>query len=231
MKLLVLAALSSTLAMGTNVIAEWSPTLVTIGVDGKGTYHANGKDTAVASCKALRNGNTLYVAAGDIPPSLKASVLSIRDESEAVVHASNDAIAGSLQSLTIRKTHYPPYRPGAEVLALYAARFDLKKVTFRITRFVIGQYGIVRAEPHDLPGSSLLCACPKDHPVPLPRDWANLDPVKMIRDAFATLFQYPDATSGPPLTIVKVTPAGVEWLEPGNCLADGGNAWDTTPPQ
>jgi len=221
------------LASGTDVIARWSANLVVIGVDGKGTLHINGKDEPTKSCKALRNNNTVYVAAGIIPLGLRENVPRVEATSAGGIRSlarSNEAIVLSLQSERRRiqredPVRYGSQRIGSDLLTIYAASFTRETVSLRITNFVLGQNETISAtRPLDTSGDDIVCHCPRNLPVPIPGDWRARDPVKVISEALATLFEH-DESSGPPITVVRITPGNIEWPKRGNCKADGSNAW------
>lgn len=67
------------LAISTTVMAVFTPTLVTIGVDGLGTYRRAGEAVPIKSCKALATEDTVYVASGSIPEHMKENVIAIGD--------------------------------------------------------------------------------------------------------------------------------------------------------
>lgn len=110
-RLLIGTVFATQLVFGTSVIVEWSPSLVTIGVDGKGTYRSQGKETSIPSCKALQVGNTVYVAAGDIPRRLKQDVLQIKDwfTADASLLTSSPLVADLQETVSQNRIHDPAH--------------------------------------------------------------------------------------------------------------------------
>jgi len=228
-RLPIIAFLLSPLATGTSFIVVWGPAVVAVAVDGRGTYHANGTDRAIPACKALRIGDTVYTAAGDIPPGLKDTITT------AGISAGGHKVATSVQGLVFQNrlhdpTYYSKYRPGYVILTILSVRVGLKAGGKQLTQFLIGEHDGIVARTIELSGATgIFCACLGQPPAP-PIGWEKGSPTKFVRDALTAGFQS-DPFSGPPLTIIRVTPNKAEWLELGNCKADGSNAWDTTPPQ
>jgi hypothetical protein len=217
-KLLACVVILARLAGATDVMARWSPTLIVIGVDGKGTRNFNGRDEVVKSCKVLRSVDTAYIAAGVIPPKLKENVQRAED---------SEAIKLSLQAERLQIQREEPARYGNQhvgdsLLTIFAASFTSKTVTLRLTRFVLAQDGTITVQPHIFDGDEILCLCPRH--MPPPNNWGELDPTNVIKDTLTKIFEN-DKTSGPPITIVRVTPGKIELPELGNCEADGSNAW------
>jgi hypothetical protein len=64
----------------------------------------------------------------------------------------------------------------------------------------------------------------------MPKDVFGTDPLELVRNGIHGAFAQPDSASGPPITILQITPNRIIWIEHGNCKDDGSNAWDTTPP-
>jgi hypothetical protein len=183
-----------------------------IGVDGKGTLHINGKDSAVKSCKALQRGNTVYVTSGGIPPGLREIIRS----NGALTEKTNKEIVKSLEAMIGRiMTHdparYSQYRPGYPALTIFASQFTLLGVILTRTTFVSQGKGAVVPETTIASGSNILCLCDTSRPVPIPPNWAFAEPTETIKKAFTILFKY-DTFSGPPVTIVRITPGKIEWL-------------------
>jgi hypothetical protein len=236
--LLLFSICTPHVAMPTTVMAVFTPTLVTIGVDGLGTYHLEGKDIPVKACKVLATEDTIYVASGDIPERIKENVLSIVDWFAASDDTLNSsALRFSVESMMAKNrandpVRYSKYTPGARVLTFHVARPNHGRIWFRATYFVVTQLGNVTAGHLDFRDASIPFDSAAAHYLPqIPKDFATADPIKLIRRGIRAAFEQPDSASGPPLTIVQVTPKKIHWVAYGNCKDDGSNAWDTTPPE
>jgi hypothetical protein len=224
-------------AISTTVMAVFTPTLVTIGVDGLGTYSYEGKDVPLKACKALVAENTVYVASGQIPEGIRGSVLAMGDwfsVSDETLNSS--ALRTSIEAMRNRAVVSDParsskYAPGSRVLTIAVARPSGGRIRFRVTFFLATQIGTVIATHQDLTeaGVTFDSGAPSYLP-PMPKDFLKADPLELVRNGVQGAFTRPDSFSGPPITLLQITPYKINWVDHGNCRDDGNNAWDTTPP-
>jgi hypothetical protein len=77
---------------------------------------------------------------------------------------------------------------------------------------------------HPAPPRALRPGTPVERsPHPFRDEWLKSDHVQTAKEALKKLVA-DDPDSGPPLTLVRVTAAGIEWLDRGACEPDGSNA-------
>jgi len=215
-------------------MAVYTPNLVTIGVDGLGTYQSEGKDIPTRACKALATGNTVYVASGQIPEQLKNNVLAIGDWFGTEDFALNSsALGSSVQAMLtrIRTSDAGRFPQGARILTLVAARPNHGGIRFRVTAFTAAQFGDVTASHQDITETGVTFdSAANGYRPTIPKNFATANPLKLVRIGIQGAFKRPGSFSGPPITLLQVTPDKIRWVTYGNCQTDGGNTWDTTPP-
>ncbi|MBV9769362.1 MAG: hypothetical protein JOZ32_07315 [Bryobacterales bacterium] len=189
------------------------------------------------SCKALAKEETIYVASGDIPEKMKENVLAIGDWFTATDTTLNSsALRASVESTMAQvrvndPARYSRYKPDARVLTFHVARPNHGTIRFRATFFAVTRFGNVSVSHIDFKDATVAFdSAAENYRPPMTRDFAKTNPVELVRSGIRGAFEQPDSFSGPPITIVQITPNKIHWVAYGNCKQDGSNAWDTTPP-
>jgi hypothetical protein len=184
------------------------------------------------------NDNTVYVASGHIPVGIKDRVLALGDWFDVTdetinasdLRASVDAMKD--QAMTNDPTRAARYAPGGRLLTITVARPNHGMIRFRVTFFLLTQFGRVMATHRDFTESGVVFDSGAENYRPaMPKEVFTVDPLALVRTGIQGAFAEPDSASGPPITLIQITPDKINWIDHGNCNNDGTNAWDTTPPK
>ena len=224
----------------TTVVVLRTPKHAVLGVDGRSTSVVNGRKRRAVACKAAAIDNVVYVVEGyvsfDIRSILETGGSPADPASAARAH---DLIRRALTTALPGIRRNDPARwsqltSGNTLFALYAAWANQESARVSITQFSLTPDGrsvdsqTKQWDSVDPNAGMVFWDAVKRAPHPFPDDWPQNDHVQTVKAVLTDLVAT-DPESGPPLTLIRVTPAGIDWLDRGACEPDGSNAFRSEP--
>lgn len=215
----------------TSIIAARSQQEIVIAIDGRIT----GKDdwgsafTRSTGCKLVVRRGSVYATAGLASLGSFNIFRAIESVKAGSLGENVAAVRQSVFESLVREISSRPslnldifIRSGKPLVRIFVAGVERKHPSLYMISFTVDQGRQVTGTADSYDGAKLFTLAPDSVSEAVPKGWADMNLVVLVRKLMQMAIR-DSSSSGPPISIVRITSTGLHWVSTGACKNAGQN--------